>query len=216
MLRIGAAGVAFMILLQPSTTYGQEPPPRIGPFVVDLHGTFPKFAADDLIAASRGLTESELPGLGIGVSGSAHYYFLKISGVTFGVGAEATVGRAHSSPSSDASGLLQLQAVTETLKSASPQFSLNFGNGNGWSYLSIGVGRSKWSVVPDGAERLPADDETLKTINYGGGARWFIKPRLAFSLDVRFYEIKQGTPQGTLPASPHAVILVIGAGISVR
>jgi hypothetical protein len=169
-----------------------------------------------LIAASRGLIEAELPGLGIGVSGGAHFYFLKVSGVTFGVGAEATVGRAHSEPSTDASRSLGLRAVTETLKSASPQVSLNFGNGNGWSYLSIGVGRSKWSIVPDGGERLPADDESLKTINYGGGARWFAKPRLAFSLDVRFYEIKQGTPHGTLPASPHAVMLVIGAGISVR
>src|SRR5262245_54277388 len=158
MLRIGAAAFALVILLRSSTTFGQEPPPRIGPFVVDVHGTFPKFASDDLVAASRGLIEAQLPGLGIGVSGGAHFYFLKVSGVTFGVGAEATVGRAHSEPSRDAN-RVSLAAVTETLKSASPQVSLNFGNGNGWSYLSIGVGRSKWSIVPDGAERLPADDE---------------------------------------------------------
>jgi hypothetical protein len=216
MIRIGVSSCALMLLLGSSPTYGQEPPPRIGPFVVDFHGTFPKFAADDLIAASRGLAEAELSGLGIGMSGGAHFYFLKVSGVTIGVGGEATVGRSHASPTAQARESLRLRAVTETFKSASPQLSLNFGNGNGWSYLSIGLGRSKWSIVPDGAEPLPADEETLRTINYGGGARWFAKPRLAFSLDVRFYELKPGSPQGALPATPHAVMFVIGAGISVR
>ena len=65
----------------------------------------------------------------------------------------------------------------------SPQLSLNFGNGNGWSYLSVGIGRSLWSITPDGAQSRPIDEEPIRTINYGGGARWFIKPHLAFSLD---------------------------------
>ena len=32
----------------------------------------------------------------------------------------------------------------------------------------------------------------LKTINYGGGARWFAKAHVAFSFDVRFYAINPG------------------------
>jgi hypothetical protein len=216
MIRVRVASVLLMISAAASTASGQEPPPRIGPYVVDVHGTFPKFVADDAVAASRGLSQAELPGLGIGMSAGAHVYVLKISGVTLGIGAEATIGRSHSSPAVNASQTMPLHAVTETFKAASPEVSLNFGNGNGWSYLSVGVGRAKWAIVPDGATRAPADDESLKTINYGGGARWFVKPRLAFSLDVRFWEIKQGTVQGTLQPTPHAVMLVIGAGISVR
>ena len=52
---------------------------------------------------------------------------------------------------------------------------------------------------------MAADEEPLKTINYGGGARWFTKTHLAFSFDVRFYAINPGTrlqtgyaPPGTL------------------
>jgi hypothetical protein len=44
----------------------------------------------------------------------------------------------------------------------------------------------------------------------------FARQRLAFSLDVRFYEIAAGTGMLGLPASPRTRLLVIGAGISVR
>ena len=107
--------------------------------------------------------------------------------------------------------------MTETLTALSSELSLNFGNGNGWSYLSGGVGLSTWSIVPAGAAPLPVDERTAEdAINYGGGARWFARKRLAFSLDVRFYEIAAGAAQLALPASPRTKLLVIGAGISVR
>ena len=94
--------------------------------------------------------------------------------------------------------------------------SLNFGNGNGWSYLSFGIGQSLWSIVPDGAQPLSIDEERKKTLNYGGGARWFIRRRLAFSLDVRLYEIAASAAQSGMTAAPRTRLLVIGAGISVR
>ncbi len=43
---------------------------------------------------------------------------------------------------------------------------------------------------------------SLPTVNYGGGARWFIKHHLAFSLDVRVYEIQPGSPSGRTRAAP--------------
>src|SRR5262249_44470922 len=153
----------------------QDPPPRIGPFVVDLHGTFPKFGDDMLLAASRGLVQAELPGIGFGVSLGAHVYVAKIGPVTLGVGGDAMIARSHSDAVSATDQSVPLRAVTEKFKTLSPQVSLNFGNGNGWSYLSVGVGRSIWSIVPNGSQPLPADEDPLKTINYGGGARWFAK-----------------------------------------
>ena len=192
----------------------QEPPPKIGPFVADLHLTVPKFGQDANLARSRSLVLAELPGSGIGGTVGAHIYFARLGPLTLGIGGQATVGRSRSTGVS--SGDQSTRAVTEVFKSASPQVSLNFGNGNGWSYLSVGVGRSHWSVVPDGADRFPADDEILSTIDYGGGARWFAKKHLAFSLDVRLHEIKNGAPQGNLPGSPHTLLLIIGAGISVK
>ena len=75
---------------------------------------------------------------------------------------------------------------------------------------------STWSVAVDGAPPSPADQERLKTIDYGGGARWFAKPHLAFSFDVRFYAINPTTPVNGLPAGPRTTLLVIGAGVSLK
>jgi len=195
----------------------QDPPPPIGPFVVDLHGVVPRFGNDPTLAESRGLTEADLPGSGIGISAGAHAYFLKYRSITIGAGGGLTIGRSPmpilSGQPDPSSGL---RAVTETLTSFLSELSLNFGDGNGWSYLSGGIGTSTWSIVPEGAQPLLVDDERRKTINYGGGARWFAKKHLAFSLDVRFYEIAAGTAQVALPASPRTRLLVIGAGISLR
>jgi hypothetical protein len=205
-----------MCVLIARTAGAQDPPPRIGPFVVDLRGTIPTFSNDPQLAASRGLSQAELPGFGLGVSLGVHVYVARIGPVTLGVGGEAMIGRSHSDAPAATDQSASLRAVTEKFKSISPQFSLNFGNGNGWSYLSVGVGRSIWSIVPEGSDPLPVDEDPIRTFNYGGGARWFIKKRMAFSLDARFYEIKEGTPQSGLPASPHTVLFVVGAGISLR
>jgi hypothetical protein len=193
----------------------QEPPPPISRFVVDLHGVVPKFPADLQTAASRGLVDGSgnpdpLPGTGLGLTAGGHFYFAKLLAVTFGIGGEVALGRAHVAAVAPSPG------ITDKFTAVSPMLSLNFGNGNGWSYLSFGYGESRLSIVPDGAQPLPVDDEQQKTLNYGGGARWFIKKRLGFSLDVRLYEIAVGKPQSGNPPTPHTQLLVIGAGISVR
>ncbi len=215
--------VALFVLGFPRLLCAQEPPPPIGPFVVDLHGIAPKFGDSTELADSRGLSPIELPGLSLGVTGGAHLYLPKFAGLTIGLGGEVAIAQAHSSPPTtvvdSSTGLVTpstFRPVTETFKSFSPQLSLNFGNGHGWSYLSVGIGRSLLSIIPEGGTPRPVDDESIRTINYGGGARWFIKPHLAFSLDVRFYEIDNGTPTLGFPGSPRTVLFVIGAGVSLK
>jgi hypothetical protein len=188
----------------------QEPPPPIGPFVVDLHGVVPMFPTDPATAASRGLGTDTLPGAGPGLTAGGHFYFAKLLAVTFGIGAEVAVGRSH------VAGQAPSPAITDKFIAVAPALSLNFGSGNGWSYLFGGFGESRLSIVADGAQPLPVDQEQKQTLVYGGGARWFIRKRVAFSLDVRAYEIALGKPQSGLPASPHTQILVIGAGISIK
>ena len=133
------------------------------------------------------------------------------------VGGDLTIGRApapiFSGPPDPALGP---RAVTETFTSLGPQVSLNFGNGNGWSYLSGGVGLTTWSIVPAGVAPLPVDEDRLRTLNYGGGARWFAKKHLAFSLDVRFHRTRAGVPQAGNPAVPATLLLIIGAGVSFK
>ena len=193
----------------------QDPPPRIPWFVVDAHATVPRFPSNDTaLADSRDLEASELPGRGWGAQVGLHVYPLRWRVITFGVGGEVAVGRATKTPNVDTT--VALRSAREVFRTIAPQLSFNFGNGNGWSYLSGGLGRSTWAIVPEGQENHPPDSEPLKTINYGGGARWFIKPRLAFSFDVRFYAINPGTPFGVLPGSPRTTLMVIGAGVSVK
>jgi hypothetical protein len=126
-------------------------------------------------------------------------YLLKWKAVTFGLGGDLTVARSHQDP-------LQITPITSAARSpnvshVAPEFSFNFGDGDGWSYLSGGIGPATWSVVPTASpagarHRAPPDDQLRRR-----RARWFIKRHLAFSLDVRFYAINPSTPAGTAKRS---------------
>jgi hypothetical protein len=192
----------------------QDQPPRLPFIVVDLHGAFTNFPSSAELATSRGLTDvTQLPGASLGGDVAVHLYPLRWRAVTFGIGGRVMGARGHQAPPAigDAA---PLTPVTERFLTAAPELSFNFGSGNGWSYISGGIGRSIWQVVPDGADRQDADEERRQTSNYGGGARWFIKRHLAFSFDVRVYGIKAGT-LGLTPA-PRANLLVIAAGASIK
>jgi outer membrane protein with beta-barrel domain len=207
----------LLVLCTAAPARAQGPPPRIGPFVVDLHATVPNFPDNPALAASRDLALAELPGRGLGLHVGAHVYPLHWKAVTFGLGGEFASSRARNTPPEPgAANLTQLRAVEEKLQSYGGTLSFNFGTGKGWSYISGGLGKSKWSVVPDDSQPFPTDSEALKTIHYGGGARWFMKDHLAFSVDVRFYAINPGSAYLDFPHPPRTTQLVIGAGISLK
>ena len=210
--RMGA--VAFSLaMMAPRSALAQDPPPRIPLVVLDLHATVPRFPDDPLLGDSRGLALAELPGSGLGVQMGIHVYPLRWRAVTFGIGGEVTLGRSRETPPD---GSQYIRATEERFGSIAPQISFNFGTGNGWSYISGGIGQSVWSLIPAGQDAYPSDTERLQTINYGGGARWFMKRHVGFSFDVRFYAINPGTPVFGFPASPRTTLTVIGAGVSVK
>jgi hypothetical protein len=200
------------MMLVPLRAVAQDPPPRIGPYAIDGRATVPLFPGDPFWAASRGLLPTEMPGAGLGWEGGAHLYLFTWKAVTVGIGGQVTLARSHAQPAEETG----LRGVLERFTSWTPQLSLNFGDGDGWSYLSGGLGSAVWSLVPDGASETFADQTRLRTVNYGGGARWFIKPRLAFTLDVRFHQIDPGPSLPGLPGSPRTTFMIIGAGASVK
>src|SRR5262245_15702554 len=209
------AALLWFVLLSSASASAQEPPPRIGPFVLDVHATVPRFPSDNAqLAASRGLSPAQLPGTGLGIQIGAHVYVLRLKAITFGLGAEVATGRATKTPD-PSSGLAPTE---ERFSTFAPELSFNFGNGHGWSYLSGGVGAANWAIYPTQTGKGPADVERLKTLNYGGGARWCAKLHLAFSLDVAIYLIRPGTPYYPPPAvgSRHRNLLVIGPGVSIK
>src|SRR6185295_16927935 len=128
----------------------QDPPPPIPIFVIDVQGNFPKFPQNEALSNSRGLSLQELPGRGLGAQVGIQLHFFRFKAITFGVGGQAMMSRATQTPSEDAPD--DIDPVTEKFRSLGGQLSLNFGNGNGWSYLSGGIGRSNWSIIADGNE----------------------------------------------------------------
>jgi hypothetical protein len=225
MRRAAIAYVVAIVLVRGAAAYAQDQPPPLPRFVVDVHGLVPVFPNDATqLAQSRPvldpsrppppvLSVSELPGAGLGGRIGAHVYVFTYQKVTVGVGGEVMLGTSSSTPAEGTTGLV---SVDERLRVLSSAVSFNFGSGHGWSFLSGGIGRSQWSVRPAGQAETPADTESLPTLNYGGGARWFAKKHLAFSLDVRIYEIQPGSSFGGRPGSPRTRLFTIGAGISLK
>lgn len=217
-MRVFAAVLGVVLTSFASPALAQDPPPPIPRVVVDLHATVPRFPSDDpVLADSRNMNVAELPGSGLGAQIALHVYPLRTRLVTFGLGGELAIGRARQTPSAGATvaGVVPLRAAEEKITSLSPQLSLNFGNGSGWSYLSAGLGQTTWFLATDDLGDYPPNGDKLKTLNYGGGARWFIKPHVAFSFDVRFYAINPGFAY-IFPATPRTTLLVIGAGLSLK
>ena len=162
---------------------------------------------------------AELPGAGLGAQLGLHLYPLHTRIITIGLGGELAIGHASKTPlpgAVSASSGKPLLPSEEHLTSFSPQLSLNFGNGSGWSYLSVGLGVSTLSLSTEEVVDFPPNSDRLKTFNYGGGARWFVKPHLAFSFDVRFYSISPGVAYIYSTAPPHTKLLIIAAGISLK
>jgi hypothetical protein len=225
-VKTGAVSVAIVLMLLAAAVPGgaQEPPPRVGPLALDFHVTVPKFPDDDAqLAASRGLMPQELPGSGLGIQTSAHVYLFKVKVITVGIGAEFAASRARKEPNvvptttTTPTTSTTLHSTEERFSTFSPQLSLNFGTGHGWSYLSGGIGVSNWALVPEGQATSPLDSESLRTLNWGGGARWFAKSHLAFSFDVRFYRIDAGSVLSDSGyGGPPATLMIIGAGISLK
>ncbi len=205
------ACAVLALLLDCGAAAAQEPP-RIPFVVVDLHGALTRFPDDALLAASRNLNQAELPGPGLGADVAVHIHPFAVGPVTIGLGGRLLTARAAETPPSSSG----LRATTERFTYVGPQLSFNFGTGDGWSYLSGGIAASTWSVVPDGAVPLPADEERIRTIDYGAGARWFAKPHLAFSFDVRFYAVNPSAPGSGPPSGPRTTLFVVGAGVSIK
>jgi hypothetical protein len=210
--RLIVGGCVLAALLADCRIAAAQEPPPIPLFVVDLHGTVLSFPDDPLLGLSRNVTQAELPGVGLGGDIAVHVYPFSVGPVTFGLGGRLMTSRARRNPPAST----EMRQVTERFTYLGPQLSLNFGTGTGWSYLSGGIAGSKWSVVPEGTPPLPPDEERLKTIDYGGGARWFARPHLAFSFDLRFYAINPSSPAPGLVGGPRTTLFVVGVGISVK
>jgi hypothetical protein len=216
-----AALIATLLCLCAARAAAQDvapPPPEthpIGRFVVDARAAFPKFKQNPVTATAIGVTTANLPTRTIGLVAGAHWYPKRLGVMTLGLGGELMM--AHASRTQDpATKDAEPGPTAKTRFSAlSPQVSFNFGAREGWSYISGGIGWSSFTVEREDRP-FPDAESRIKTINYGGGARWFSKRHVGVSLDLRFYAVNPQLATSTRPAYPRMTLMVMNGGVAFK
>jgi hypothetical protein len=205
----------------------QAPP---GPFVIDVRGDFVSLAPTDPVGAPFGLIKTQMPQRGFGFELGAHVYPLRRKHITLGIGGNWLTSTGNKVPDPVAQPIDP--TVREKFETYGTQLSFNFGTSQGWSYISGGIGSSRRSIqtfpvtvttAPDGSQVITQSTDPLtakgarsRTINYGGGARWFASSHIAFGFDLRWYAIGPAIATETVPVLPRQTIFVANAGISIH
>ena len=216
---------ALVAVASANTALAQQKAP-IGIFAADVR------VASSGLPADQGWTPAVpaatvLPSRGLGFDIGAHVYVLRFRAIALGVGGSLLRARASSSPpeiedttpSTPAPPSL-VPNVTTRVTSLAPQLSLNFGHSLGWSYLSAGLGRarveSEAALPSSGTTFTPRNSDWVKTLNFGGGARWFLNDHLGVGFDVRWHKLGLLAATNTRPSGPRVSMLVAGAGLVVK
>ena len=205
--------VMFLTFGFVAPTTAQPPQAPIGLYVIDLQGSIVPFSRNVELAENRELNPPDTPGAGAGYQVGAHVYPFRWHIITFGIGASF-----HSSLADQRPGERSPNPDGPTLRkrftAVAPQLSFNFGGRDGWSYLSGGIMPSRLSLFPLNTES--PEQKTSGTLNYGGGVRWFINDRVAFSIDLRMYAISPIEQVGDTPGSPRMTQMTLNVGASFR
>jgi len=151
-----------------------------------------------------------VPSRGFGADLGGHVYLFDLGPARVGFGASVMLVRASvTAPSTTDPGAAAGQELTLTMRVVAPQISFNFGSRDGWSYLSAGLGAGV--VNTEAALEAPGQHSgRTQAVNFGGGARWFVTPRLAFGVDVRAHQLAAGA------GTPRVNVVAAGAGLSIR
>ena len=231
--------VAFVaVLLAGASPAAAQTPSRPGPWALDLRGVTSPVPGDEVFYP-RLDPSARIPERGFGIDIGAHVYVVNIGTSRLGLGAQivnvravtdplassSTTGTGTSAPTAAAG-----QSVRIDLRIITPQVSFNFGTRDGWSYVSGGIGTTEVVAKTSGVIAGRRESERLRSLNVGGGARWFLKRHLAVGFDLRLHRIAAGTagpieetpPPAALPpatgatTTPGMMILMVGAGMSFK
>lgn len=186
----------------------------IGRFAADARLTWARFKEDPGIASALGVSPLNLPTRGLGIVVGAHWYPLRGRSVALGIGGEFLTAQDTRTLEPTTEDGEDGPTVETTLSSVAPQVSLNFGKKNGWSYISGGMGSAAFTAQR--LDDLIGEGTRVRTINYGGGARWFTNKHLAVSVDLRFYSVGAQPASADRPAFPKSKMMVISGGVAFR
>ena len=217
----GAIALVLCGLAAAAPASAQEFDPGLpGPYVIDARGaitgvpnafTLLLLTPDDAVAPPRGL--------GIDIGG--HVYPVSLGPARLGIGASVLYAWGSASPPvSEIAGAAAgpgPPVVDTRITIIAPQVSLNFGTGEGWSYLSGGAGWGK----AEASIAAPRAGATAgigwgAMLNYGGGVRWFLSRRLAFGLDLRVHQFQGRDVETSIELLPRTTLMTATVGVSVR
>jgi hypothetical protein len=200
----------------------QQPPGSPpGPFALDVRLAMPSFNTGSALADPLGFRTDQLPGRGWGLLVGAHVYPLRRKRFALGLGADLVRTSGSQAPDPESDTAATDPTVETRFNALVPQVSLNFGTSRGWSYIGGGYAFMKRATGDVDAD-VPLGPR-LRGIHYGGGARWFMSPHVAFSFDLRFYRIpEQAAVDATsadvtaVPFQPKSRLFLASAGISFK
>jgi len=215
MRRILCSVLVCLAIAASATAQPKEPIP---PFAVDIRGAFARHKAEPSVATELAVIPANLPSRSLGLVGGAHVYPLRSKRVTLGLGGNVVMARGSETldiVDATTKATTKSPTVRRHFTAFSPEISLNFGHRNGWSYVSGGVfGRSKLYV--DRADAPAASAPYRKTLNYGGGARWFTTEHVALSVDFRWYSVAEQLATAGGIAQPRTTLLVLSGGLAIK
>jgi opacity protein-like surface antigen len=167
-------------------------------------------------------TAIRVPQRAFGFGAGAHLYAFRIGVARLGFGVDLMRARGTARTEVSATGTESTTAAASTgtfhaamtVTTIAPQLSFNFGGHEGWSYLSGGYGTStthaEVNVPASIGGEAGSRDRRTSTLNFGGGARWFLREHLAVGFDVRFYRLLAAD------AVPSTQIVGLSVGMSLR
>lgn len=210
------AGLCLAALLISTAAFAQSSSSP-GPYIVDLRGAMSGApGGEPFYPTVTAKAEVLAPQRAFGFAVGAHTYPFHLGAARVGLGVDLMRTRGTASSVDNV-------AAAMSVTTLAPQLSFNFGTREGWSYLSGGFGMARTRASVD----VPAATTTSTTsppvtvttpastssrerqspaINFGGGARWFLRERVAVGFDVRFHRM----------TNPSKQIFGLSVGVSLR
>ena len=216
--------LALLLVLLAAVPASAQDEERLPWFAVDLHaGSVGLPTAEGWISVVS--DDTPVPGRAWGLAAGATVYPVRFGIITLGFGASISTakGKGESLTITTGSGTSTVSVVTPIMRTAVfnviPQLSINFGHKLGWSYLSAGLGTTRVTSSMDAVGTTPqviVPETWNQAINFGGGARWFMKPHLGAGFDVRFVKLGSRAASGSIPAARRMQMITFSAGISFQ
>lgn len=212
MVRRSLVALSFVIAAAvPAAAQVQRPLPRV---VFDVRMFYSGLGQDPVTAEGLDVFPEDLPNRALGGFAGVHFYPWRGNKMAIGIGGEGWLARGSDQPT-DEEGTPTQPLIQQHMTGLTPVVTLNFGQGNGWSYLTGGMG--PLSLVTFYGEEAPDAPKPYKmTINVGGGARWFPNQHVAFGFDVRFWMTRPQDPIEVYPGRQRTRLLILSAGVSFK